>query len=131
MSRRDRLFSVGTILTTAVVLSLLLLMRPVNEERFVFGVLSGWSLALLTIVPSYLLLASALNADKPNRFFAFWAAGTLGRMVIILLAAGLFATLVDRAPIKSFLLSFFLGYVFLTGLELVLTLRNMPDRRHA
>jgi len=57
--------------------------------------------------------------------------GTGLRFVVSILVIVMFATLVDDAPIKSFLLSFFLGYVLLTALELGTALGRSPDGNHA
>jgi L-asparagine transporter-like permease len=141
MTPHDRVFAGGTLIATAVVPALILLGAPFDEPRYVMGVLWGWALALLTIVPSYVLLSRAVRQADSNRFFTAWAGGTIGRMVLVLLAVVLFVTLVEQAPTKSFLLSFFLGYMLLTGLEVMMALggnkasngaaHGAPNGRHA
>jgi hypothetical protein len=133
MTPHDRFFAWGTLIATAVVPTLILLGAPFNEPRYVLGVVTGWSLALLTIVPSYMLLSRAVRQSDNTRFFNAWAGGTLGRMALVLVAVVLFVTLVDQAPVKSFLLSFFLGYMLLTGLEITMALggKKAPNGRHA
>ncbi len=130
-SAHDRAFYTGTAVATAVVPTLILWGAPFDEPRHVLGAVVGWALALLVIVPSYVLLSRALGDDDNQRFFRLFAGGTIGRMVVVLVAVVLFATLVEEAPVKTFLLSFFLGYLLLTGLEVMMALGKAPNRRHA
>ena len=132
MNAHDRTFYVGSLLATLLVPGLILLGAPFEETRYVMGALVGWAIALLTIVPSYILISRALSHEDSNRFFKMWAGGTMGRMVVVLVSVALFATLVEDAPIKTFLLSFFLGYMLLTGLEVTMALGSKaPNGRHA
>ena len=133
MTPHDRVFAVGTLIATAVVPTLILLGAPFDEPRFVMGVLCGWALVLLTIVPSYVLLSRSIRSGDNGQFFQAWGGGTLGRLVVILVAVVLFATLVEQAPVMSFLLTFFLGYLLLTGLEILMALgsKKNPNGRHA
>lgn len=133
MTPHDRVFAGGTLIATALVPTLIVLGAPFEESRHVMGTLWGWALALLTIVPSYVILSRSLRHDDSNRFFTAFAGGTIGRMVAVLVAVVLFVTLVDQAPTKTFLLSFFLGYMLLTGLEVTMALggKNTPNGRHA
>ena len=129
---RDKLFYGGVAALSLLVPGALLMGQPFAEAREPMGTLTGWALALLIIVPSYLLLSRVIGDDDNQRFFRAWAGSTAARFVVVLVGTVLFAVLVDDAPIKSFLLSFFLGYMLLTGLELALVLsgRN-TSRRHA
>jgi len=131
---RDRLFGLVTLALTIVVPGLLLLGRPFAEPRAAFGVLTGWGLGLLVIVPSYFLLAWALRTDNSQRFLMAFLGGSAGRFVVVIASVGVFALTVDDAPLKSFLLSFFLGYMLLTGLEFALALgasSRASERDHA
>ncbi|MDG2148222.1 MAG: hypothetical protein P8N09_01730 [Planctomycetota bacterium] len=133
MTPHDRVFTWGTVIATAVVPTLILLGAPFDEPRFVMGILCGWGLALLAIVPSYILLSRSIRSGDNAQFFQVWGGGTLGRLFLVLVAVVLFATLVDQAPIMSFLLTFFLGYMLLTGLEITMALggKKSPNGRHA
>jgi len=131
MSGRDRIFLGGAALATAVVPALLVLGTPFAETRAFMGIVVGWVLALLTIVPSYFLLSGALKEENSQRFFRAWAGGTMGRMFVVIVSVVLFAVFVTDAPVKSFLLSFFLGYMLLTGLEVLTVIGNTPNGRHA
>ena len=133
MTAHDRVFFGGTLIATALVPALILLTAPFDEARYVMGTLWGWALALLTIVPSYIILSRAVRQEDSNRFFTAWAGGTIGRMVLVLVAVVLFVTVVAQPPTKTFLLSFFLGYMLLTGLEVTMALggKNSPNGRHA
>ncbi len=132
MTAHDRTFYVGALLATVLVPGLILLGAPFDETRYVMGTLVGWAIALFTIVPSYILISRALSQEDNNRFYKLWAGGTMGRMAVVLVSVALFASLVDDAPIKTFLLSFFLGYMLLTGLELTMALGSKaPNGRHA
>lgn len=119
---RDRTFGLGALALTVVVPGLLLATQPFAETRANFGVLTGWGLALLVIVPSYFLLARALKTENSQRFLMVFLGGSAGRFVVVIASVLLFALTVAEPPLKSFLLSFFLGYMLLTGLECALTL---------
>jgi len=131
MRSRDRLFAGACFGLTVLVPGLLLAAGPFAEARTQFGTILGWTVALAVMIPSYALLSRAAASDDPQRFIRGFMMGTLLRLVITGVAAILFVLLVEQAPIKSFLLSFFLGYVLLTTLELTLTLRNNHEESKA
>jgi hypothetical protein len=128
MGRRDLTFVLGTLGLTACLPTALSALSLFAEERSAFGTWSGWVLALTIMVPSYVLLARGLGQDNPHRFVRSFMLGMLLRMGLTLAGVAGFALLVDPAPLKSFLLAFFLGYALLTALELVLSLRTEPRR---
>jgi hypothetical protein len=127
MTARDARFAAGTLLLTLLVPGALLLAAPFAEERATLGTLAGWGAALLIMVPSYALLVRSVDAADPHRFLRAFMLGTLLRLVLTVGAVLVFATQVERAPLRAFVLSFFLGYMLLTALELMVTLRR--DRR--
>jgi hypothetical protein len=124
MRSRDRLFAGACFGLTLLVPGLLLAAAPFAEPRAQFGTLVGWTLALLVMIPSYMLLTRAAGNDDPQGFIRGFMLGTLVRLMLTGGVAVLFVLLVEQPPIKSFLLSFFLGYALLTTLELALTLRK-------
>ena len=109
MTARDRRFSAGALLLSVLVPGLLVLIAPFGEPRATFGTLTGWGAALLIMVPSYVLLARAMDAGNAHRFLRNFMLGTLLRLV----------------------LTFFLGYMLLTALELLLTVRGGPRGMNA
>ncbi len=121
---RDLRFAAGALALTLIVPGLLLAVVPFGEERSAFGTLAGWGVALVVMIPSYLLLVRSLGSVDPHRFLRAFMVGTTLRMLLTLIAVILFATQIEQAPVKSFVLSFFLGYMLLTGLELFVTLRT-------
>jgi hypothetical protein len=118
MSRGDLLFAVGATAGTLAVPGLLVLGQPLEEPRADLGYAAGWSLALLLVVPSYVIMSRVSRDPDDPRFFKALLGGMVGRFVLALVAMTLFATLVDHPPVKAFLLTFFLGWLILTGLEL-------------
>jgi F0F1-type ATP synthase assembly protein I len=124
MNSRDLRFASGTLALTLVVPALLLVLAPFGETRERLGVLSGWGVALLIMVPSYLLLVRSVDSTDSHRFLRAFMLGTLLRLVLTVVAVLVFVTQVERAPVRAFVLAFFLGYMLLTGLELVLTVRG-------
>jgi hypothetical protein len=124
MSRRDGRFAAWVLGLTVVVPGALLALSPIDEPRAAFGVLVGWGLALAVMLPSYLLLARAVSAENPHRFVRNFMLGMLLRMFATVIAVAAFHLTVEDAPLRSFLLSFFLGYGALTACELSLTVRG-------
>lgn len=120
MTRRDRNFLLITLGLTALVAAPLAVFSPLDEERGRMGVMVGWGLALLIMVPSYLLLSAGMAGDGA-RFVKGFMAGASLRLVLTAVAVLLFAR-VERAPIYSFVMAYFLGYTLLTAVELKLTL---------
>ena len=132
MTRPDGVrFLAGLVVTSAVVPGLLWAGEPFAEPRRLLGLAVGWMLAVAIIAPSFVLLARALGSDDNQRFLLAFMAGTALRFVVAIAGVLLFATLVDDPPIKTFLLSFFLGYFLLTGLEMALTFGRSPNGEHA
>ena len=124
MSRRDGQFLAWVGGLTLGVPGALLLLAPVAEARAAFGTLTGWGLALAIMLPSYLLLSRAVSSENPHRFVRGFMLGMLLRMFATLIAIAAFHLTVEDAPLRSFLLSFFLGYGALTAVELSVTLRG-------
>lgn len=122
MRSRDRLFAGACLGLTLLVPGLLLAATPFAEPRAQLGVIVGWALALLVMVPSYVLLTRAVGSEDPQRVIRGFMLGTVVRMFLTGGVAVLFVLLTEQTPIKSFLLSFFLGYALLTVIELMLTL---------
>ena len=131
MTRRDRSFALGALALSLVIPGLLLVLRPFDEPRAAFGLLTGWGVALAIMVPSYLLLSRTLGSEDSRTFLGGFLGGSLGRLVLTALAVVLFVKLVPEAPAGSFLTAYFLGYFSLTVLELLLTVRRQPDGRAA
>jgi hypothetical protein len=123
MTARDGRFAAGALLLTLLVPGLLLATSPFGEERATLGTLAGWGAALAIMVPSYVLLTRTVHAD-PHRFLRGFMLGTLLRLILTVVAVLVFVTQVEHAPVRAFVLSFFLGYMLLTGLELTLALRR-------
>ena len=70
MSRRDRLFVLAVVGLTVLVALPVALLRPLAEERAALGTAVGWGLAILIMVPNYMLLSRALAESNPHRFVA-------------------------------------------------------------
>lgn len=128
MGRPERSFALGTLAATALVPGLLLLARPFGAPGADLGVLAGWGLALLTVVPSFLLLARVMTERNQLRFQRVFMGATMGRFGLALLGVLGFALLVPEPHLVSFVLTFFLGYAILSALELTLLLRKAPER---
>jgi hypothetical protein len=128
MTRRDGVFALWVTGLTLAVPGGLLAWTPFAEARAEFGVVAGWGAALAMMLPSYLLLARAVSAENPHRFVRNFLLGMLLRMFLTVVAVAAFRLAVEDAPLRSFLLSFFLGYGALTGVELVLTVRGTGRR---
>ena len=131
MTRRDRSFALGALALSLVIPGLLLVLRPFDEPRAAFGLLTGWGVALAIMVPSYLLLSRTLGSEDSRTFLGGFLGGSLGRLVLTAVAVVLFVKLVPQAPAGSFLAAYFLGYFSLTALELLLTVRRQPNGRAA
>ena len=128
MTRRDGLFAAGVLALSALVPGPLVALGAFAEERSTLGVLSGWGLAVLMMVPSYLLLGRAVAEDNPHRFVRACMAGMLLRLALTGAGILVFALCVRPTPFKSFLVVFLLGYALLQALELTLTLRGARRR---
>ena len=128
MTRRDALFAIWVGGLTLAVPGALLALAPIAEARATFGVLVGWGLALAVMLPGYVLLARAVASENPHHFVRNFMLGLLLRMFATVLGVAGFALTVEHAPLRSFLLSFFLGYGALTCVELVLTVRGTGQR---
>lgn len=126
---RDLAFVAGLLGLSGLVLGWLLLDPPFGEPRSDLGAGWGWGLAVVAIVPSYVLLSRAMADDNPHRFQRAFLLGTMGRFLVSLLGTVAFWVSIEDAPIKIFLLAFGLGWLLLTGLELGLVLK--PQRAKA
>ena len=128
MSRRDATFAVGCVLLSATVPGVMLAFPAFGDERVTLGVLAGWGLALAIMVPSYVLLSRTLHAGDNQRFYRAFMLGTAMRFAGCILGTLAFGLLVPEAPMKTFVMAFFLGYFLLMALELPLAQRRAPDR---
>lgn len=126
----DLRFGLGVLAATLAIPGALLATAPIAEARAPLGYLVGWGLALALVVPSYVVLSRVSRDPEDPRFNRALLGGTLGRFLLALVGMTLFATLVDDAPVKAFLLAFFLGWMLLTGLELGAVLRRRPAKRN-
>jgi hypothetical protein len=126
MSRADRVFALGTLLLTAAVPTTLAALQPFGEPRATLGVAAGWGAALLMMVPSYVLVSRSLARPGARGLLQGVLGGMLLRLVLTVGATLAFGLLVQDAPLKSFVLTFFAGYVLLTALELRLVVRAIP-----
>lgn len=131
MASPERSFVAAALVTTLAVPGLLLALRPFAEDRSELGVTVGWGLALAAVVPSFFVMARAFASENNLRFQRAFMVSTMGRFVLGIVGVGLFATLVDQPPLWTFVLTFFLGYVVLSALELVLLLKKSPGSSHA
>lgn len=124
MTGRDRLFVAAAALLSLAVPAGLLALRPFDEPRATLGLLAGWGGALLVIVPSYLWLRRVLARAEAHAFLRGFMGGSVARLVAATALLGAWAFLGPEGSLSSFLLSFMLGYVLLTGAELLATLRG-------
>ena len=131
MARPERSFALGAALATALVPGALLMLGLFDEARASLGILVGWGLALLVIVPSFWLMARVMHSEDRLAFHRAFMGGTMGRFGLSIVGIVLFATQVTDAPLLSFLLSFFAGYALLSMLEVTLLLKKTPDGTHA
>jgi hypothetical protein len=120
MTRRDRLFVLAVVGLTALVPLPLAVLRPLAEERAVLGTLAGWGLALLIMVPSYVLLTKAIAEPNPHRFVSAFMTGAILRLFVTIGGVLGFWLAVKPAPMRSFVLSLLGGYVLLSAVELLL-----------
>lgn len=126
MSRADRASVLGVLLLSAVVPGTLALLAPFAEERATLGIVAGWGLALLVMVPGWLLVARAMVASGGHAFVRAFLGASLLRLLLTVTGVVTFALAVPQAPLFSFLLAFFVGYASLTVLELRHTLPRAP-----
>ncbi len=126
MSRVDRTSVLGVLLLTAVVPAGLALLQPFAESRPTLGFAAGWALALLVMLPGWLLLARAMAATGGHEIVRAFMGAALLRLVLTIGGTTAFALSLTDAPLRSFLLAFFLGYASLTVLELS---RTLPRKR--
>jgi len=120
MSRRDRLFVLAVVGLTALVPVPLAVLRPLAEERAALGTLVGWGLALLIMVPSYVLLTRAMAESNPHRFVSAVMTGAILRLFLTLVGVLGFWMSVKPAPMRSFVLALLGGYVLLSAVELLI-----------
>lgn len=131
MDRPDRVFVLGVIATSLAVPTSLWALSPFAEPRAALGVVAGWGLALLAIVPSFFLMSRVMGTDDSLRFQQAFMGGTMGRFVLSILGVVAFGLAVEQPPMWTFVLTFFLGYALLSALEVALLLKKTPDRTHA
>ena len=129
--RAERSFVLWVAAASLTVPGSLLLLRPFDEPGVELAVGAGWGLAMLVIVPSFFLMARVMGSDDALRFQRAFMFGIMGRFGVSILGVLAFATLLEQPPLWTFLLSFFLGYALLSGLEMVLLLKKTPERTHA
>ena len=120
MTRRDRLFVLAVVGLTALVPLPLAVLRPVAEERAALGTVAGWGLALLIMVPSYVLLIRAMAEQNGHRFVTAFMTGAILRLFLTLGGVLGFWLAVKPTPMRSFVLSLLGGYVLLSAVELLL-----------
>src|SRR5262245_13309115 len=128
MTRRDRLFVLAVVGLTALVPLPLAVLRPLSEERTVLGILAGWGLALLIMVPSYALLVRAMAESSPHRFVTAFMTGAILRLFLTLGGVLGFWLAFKPAPMRSFVLSLLGGYVLLSAVELLLVRQTRGAR---
>jgi hypothetical protein len=131
MARPERTFALGTLLATLVVPGAFLALEPFREPRAALGVVAGWGLALLIIVPSFWLMARVMGSDDRLAFHRAFMGGSMGRFALGIAGVVLFATQIDQPPLWSFISCFFLGYFALSALEVHLLLKKAPTGTHA
>ena len=124
MTARDRNFLLGVLALSAVAVPALLAVRPFDEPRATLGLVAGWSGALLIVLPSYVWLGRALARPEPHAFLRGFMANSTLRLFAAIAVMTVFTLSVKDAPTASFLSSFMLGYLMLTGLELWQLLRT-------
>jgi hypothetical protein len=122
MSRVDRSSVLGVLVLTAVVPAGLAALRPFAEPRAALGFAAGWGLALLVMLPGWVLIARAMATAGSHAFVRAFLAAALLRLLFTMAGATAFALALPEPPLLSFLLAFFLGYGSLTLLELRHTL---------
>ena len=120
MSRRDRAFVLAVAGLTVLVALPVAVLRPLAEDRAALGTAVGWGLALVIMVPSYVLLSRALAETNPHRFITAFMTGAILRMALTLLGVLGFWLAFRPAPMRSFVFALLGGYVLLTVVELVL-----------
>ena len=120
MSRRDRLFVLAVVGLTALVPVPLAVLQPLAEARSPLGTLAGWGLALLIMVPSYVLLVRAVAEQNPHRFVTAFMTGAILRLFMTIGGILGFWLAVKPAPMRSFVLTLLGGYVLLSAVDLVL-----------
>ena len=123
MSRRDRLFVLAVVGLTALVPVPLAVLQPLAEARSPLGTLAGWGLALLIMVPSYVLLVRAMAEHNPHRFVTAFMTGAILRLFLTIGGILGFWLAVKPAPMRSFVLTLLGGYVLLSAVELVVVLQ--------
>ncbi|MBM3984551.1 MAG: hypothetical protein FJ296_02485 [Planctomycetes bacterium] len=121
MTGADRGLLLGALALSALVPVGLAALQPFGEARATLGVAAGWGAALAVTLPGWLLLGRTLAADGRGFLKGFLGA-SLMRLLLTIAAVLAFALLVQDAPLRSFVLAFFAGYVLLTALELRLVL---------
>ena len=131
MAAPERSFTLGAILMTLVVPGLLIVGRPFAESGSTMGVVVGWGLALLVIVPSFFLMRRVMGSQDNHRFYRNFMVGVIGRFAGSIMGVVLFYVLVPDPPLWSFVLSFFLGYALLSTLEVLLLLKKSPESSSA
>jgi hypothetical protein len=124
MTPRDRLFFGGAVLLSLAGPAGLLALRPFDEARATLGLLAGWGAALLIIAASYVWLRRVLAQPNAHAFLRGFMAGSVLRLLAAVGVLVAWSFLAPEASLSSFLLSFMLGYVLLTGVELVAMLRG-------
>lgn len=126
-ARRDRLFAALAVLASVLGPGLLLAL-PFEGPRAALGILLGWSLGLLMIVPSYVVVSRTFRSSA-RVFQTAFLVSTAGRMVLGLAGLLLFTMLVPDAPVLPFMAALGLAYVVLSAIELAIALRRAPEDR--
>ena len=131
-ARAGRRFTLGVLLATLLIPGAMILGRPFDEIDATLGVLLGWGLAFVLIVPSYVLLSRAALDDDHQRFIRVFMVSVMVRFAASIVGVVAYWMFIDRTP-WTFVLTFFLGYATLSTIE-VLLIRTKPDssdRTHA
>ncbi|MFT7463680.1 MAG: hypothetical protein ACI9EF_002027 [Pseudohongiellaceae bacterium] len=131
MTPRNRSFAVGATLSTLVIPALLIAVSPFGAARPELGVVSGWGMALLVIVPSFVAMSRVMVSGDNQRIQTRFLFSMMARFVASVMGAALFATTVDEPPLLDFILAFFLGFAVLSACELTFLLSKSPDGNHA
>lgn len=126
MTRLDRLFAAITLAVTILIPGSLMALSPFNVPQETFGMIAGWTIALAIMVPSYVVLTRAARHRSHLMFVASFVGGSLGRFMATLAAILTFHFAVPNAPMKPFLLTFFLGYFSLGTLKVFFTVGLLP-----
>ncbi len=124
--RLDRLFAITVLISTILFPLPLALFTPFGEERERVGVIVGWVVLLLVMVPSYLLLTRTVHFENKTAFMGAFLGGSIGRMFLTVIAIIGFWFLVEERPIKSFVTTYFLGYFTLCFTEIMLAMACLP-----